>query len=322
MSRCRVCFDDKPDLISLDCGHQCCKNCLDQQVRFFLDPKTFPPMCCGRTISIYKHSGSLYHSTLRRYLRHRLKMARKDNIPCASARCKGGMISHHLIEDEWGLCGKCCRMTCGRCHCSIIRHRGNWGARICPVIVNLTSSDSKLKEAPKLVVPQHCSKCDKLVPEINNQTTMPCPCGAIICRGCTEIQQQKRGLLLFGCWCEELASSNSVANERPSKVVDPAASLSKTTGVSSSIKPESKTYVAEQVCKGTPVADGPDLKNQIPLPQSVVLPFQQPQLTQNLRPVQYPQHTQQPRFMQAPQVVQVPQLFQNLQQSSPAQHPR
>lgn len=312
-SHCRVCLDEELDLILLDCGHQYCRDCLDQHVRFFLDPKTFPPTCCGQTISVHKHSNTLSHAALHKYLRYQLKMARKGNIPCARARCKGRIIHNYLVEDEWGLCRKCYQMTCGRCHRLLNHHRGDWEARVCPTAIDLTSSDSRAKDAPKTAVSKSCSKCNRLIPHVNNQTIMPCPCGAIICRECAESQRRKQGLLPFGCWCKEMTASRSVPNEKPSEVVDPAASFSKTTEVPSSSQPDPKTGVSEQIRKGISVGADSDFNNQIGLPQPVVFPFQQPQLVPSPQPMQqsqFMQHLQQLPLAQNQQPAQYSHLMQ------------
>lgn len=263
----------------------------------------------------------LSHATLHRDLRRCVKMARKGDIPCAGARCKGRMISDYLVEEGWGLCGKCHQKTYARCYCLVSRHRGTWEARICPTIIDLTPSDSKPNETPKVVVPQKCSKCDELVPQVNNQTIIPCPCGAIVCRRCTQMLHQKQGLLLFGCWCKEAAPSNSVANEKSSEVVDPTASRTTTTEAVSFNEPQLNTNGSEQVCKGVSV--GADLKasEQMALPQPVVFPFQQPQLTQNSQPMQYRRYVQQSQFMQHPQLTRCPQQPPLAQNTQPAQQP-
>ena len=50
--KCKICLDEVDDGLHADCGHTCCKGCLNEYIKHSLqDRSSFPPVCCTRVLN-------------------------------------------------------------------------------------------------------------------------------------------------------------------------------------------------------------------------------------------------------------------------------
>lgn len=117
--QCNMCLDDEEqhNIVSLSCGHNCCRDCLATIVQnAAMEESQFPPRCCA-PIPLDDVVHLLPRQLLSRYTdkSEEWKIVAKDRTYCSTKTC-AAFISHASIIDIFAHCLLCDTLTCTRCN--------------------------------------------------------------------------------------------------------------------------------------------------------------------------------------------------------------
>ena len=115
--RCEACQDDKKwyDLARTPCGHEYCRDCLEDLFRSSLtDESLFPPRCCREPINIKLVRPFLKAELVNDYEKKRIEYGTVNRIYCHRPTCSA-FIGIENIDGNVAKCSECQLSTCTDC---------------------------------------------------------------------------------------------------------------------------------------------------------------------------------------------------------------
>jgi hypothetical protein len=114
---CNACLDHFSwfEVIVVTCGHEYCRDCLEQLFRSSLtDEQLFPPKCCKQAVSVEHREITLFVSkvVLDQYPLRAAEVASTDRTYC---RFCGVFILAECITGRSAKCAQCSVSTCAQC---------------------------------------------------------------------------------------------------------------------------------------------------------------------------------------------------------------
>ena len=116
--RCVACREEKKffDVARVPCGHEYCRECLDDLFRASLTDETlFPPSCCRQPIPLHRVRMFLSSKTGQEDSERKIEFETSDRTYC-SAKTYSAFIPPENIRNEIATCNKCGMKTCAGCN--------------------------------------------------------------------------------------------------------------------------------------------------------------------------------------------------------------
>ncbi|TQS36985.1 hypothetical protein Golomagni_02554 [Golovinomyces magnicellulatus] len=163
------------EIISVNCTkrHVFCITCLKKTFLLSIsDEMSFPPKCCGSSISFALIKNHLTENEQRNFLDAQVEYSTINRVYCSRTECGRFIVRKDLTKDQ-ALCSECNHETC--IHCKGSSHLGE-----CP-------DDKALKGLISLANQNkwiRCYQCWAIIERLQGCYHMTCRCGAQFCYQC------------------------------------------------------------------------------------------------------------------------------------------
>ncbi|KAF4637071.1 hypothetical protein G7Y89_g1025 [Cudoniella acicularis] len=154
---CEACQEDIRfyDVARAPCGHEYCRNCLQDLFRASLtDDCLFPPRCCRQPIITCTVRIFLTAELVQKYEEKKIEYDTPDRTYCSNPSCSVFIRAQRIAEDR-ATCSVCSRVTCTIC--KGVAHEGDCPADVALQQVLATATENGW---------QRCYGCKRLV-ELN-----------------------------------------------------------------------------------------------------------------------------------------------------------
>ncbi len=114
---CTVCHETCHffDILPIPCGHEYCRNCLEQLYTTTLsDESLFPVRCCNQEIPLEEVSPFLTGALFEKFKIKAIEYGTVDRTYCSNSAC-ARFIPPTEIADDVAVCTKCHTRTCSMC---------------------------------------------------------------------------------------------------------------------------------------------------------------------------------------------------------------